>query len=219
MPRTRWGAKVPEDAAEAKEWLIDAAELCFERFGVVKTTLEDIATAANVSRGTVYRYFEGGRDEVVFAVLIREAERYESQLRRHLSRVRTVSDWPVEGVLFTVQVARQNPRLALLFAPEVAGQTGAFVGASELLRTRVRALIEPFIEQAKRQRVARPDLDAGEAAEWLIRVVVSLLTVPSTRRISEERRFLRSFLVPAFLANTKSRSPAAVVPIAGKRTK
>lgn len=121
--------------------------------------------------------------------------------------------------MFTVQVARENPRLALLFAPEVAGQTGAFVGASELLRARVRSLIEPFIEQAKRERIARPDLDAGEAAEWLIRVVVSLLSVPSSRSPSEERRFLRRFLVPAFEARGASRGPADIVPIKGKRSR
>lgn len=92
MAMTRWGAHAPESAAEAKERLIDAAESCFERFGVGKTTVEDIAAAASVSRGTVYRYFERGRDEVVFAVLMREADRYESQLRRRLARVKNIAD-------------------------------------------------------------------------------------------------------------------------------
>ncbi len=216
-PKTRWGANAPEDAAQARERLIDSAESCFERFGVAKTSIEDVATAANVSRATVYRYFEGGRDEIVLAVLLREADRFEKQLRQRLSRVRSITNYPVEGVIFAVQTARSNPRVALLFAPEVAGQTGAFVGASEVLHERVRGLIEPFIAQAQKQGIARSDLDADEAAEWLIRTVVSLLTVPSKRGIPEERRFLRHFLVPAFLASAGSRPSATVVPITGGR--
>ena len=43
-------------AAEARELLLDATERCFERYGIAKTTIDDIADEAGVSRGTVYRY-------------------------------------------------------------------------------------------------------------------------------------------------------------------
>ena len=76
MPRTRWGAEAPEDAPAAKGRLVDAAAACFERYGVTKTSVEDIATEAHVSRATVYRYFEGGRDELVLCVGLREVRRF-----------------------------------------------------------------------------------------------------------------------------------------------
>ncbi len=74
------------------------------------------------------------------------------------------------------------------------------------------------MEIAKEQGIARSDLDADGAAEWLIRVSVSLLTVPSARSPAAERRYLRRFLVPAFLADLGTRGPAEVVNLPRKKT-
>jgi len=49
----------PNDPDTARDRLLDAAEACFERSGISKTTVEDIAKQASVSRATVYRYFAG----------------------------------------------------------------------------------------------------------------------------------------------------------------
>ncbi|MBI1843295.1 MAG: TetR/AcrR family transcriptional regulator, partial [Actinobacteria bacterium] len=43
MPKLRWGAEAPTDSDQSRERLIDAAEACFERYGVMKTTVEDVA--------------------------------------------------------------------------------------------------------------------------------------------------------------------------------
>ena len=55
MTRLRWGDQVPADVDAARERLIDAAEACIDRVGLAKTTVEDIAAAAKVSRATIYR--------------------------------------------------------------------------------------------------------------------------------------------------------------------
>ena len=39
MSQLRWGTEAPNDTAAARERLIDAAEACFQRFGVMKTTV------------------------------------------------------------------------------------------------------------------------------------------------------------------------------------
>ncbi len=211
----RWGAgAAPEGVGEARERLIDAAEACFERYGVAKTTLEDVASAAHVSRGTVYRYFEGGRDEIVLAVVMREADRFEKMLAERMRRVRDISRMPVEGIIFTLKTVRTNPRLALLFAPEVAGQTGAFVGASSVVHARVRNFLAPLMDAGKKQGIVRKDLTADEAAEWMIRLVVSFVSVPDGRSDADERRFLDKFVRPAFLMpSARPKRPAEVVPL------
>ena len=63
MASTRWGADTRMGVDDAVRRLIDAAESCFDHYGVAKTSVEDIADEAKVSRATVYRYFAGGRDE------------------------------------------------------------------------------------------------------------------------------------------------------------
>lgn len=59
----RWGsgARV-DDLKTGKKLLLEAAVSCFTAKGVKATTIEDIASVANVTRRTVYRYFTGKAD-------------------------------------------------------------------------------------------------------------------------------------------------------------
>ena len=61
MARRKTGNVLSGDLDEAREQIMVAAEAVFTRFGVVKTTMDDIGRQAGVSRPTVYRYF-GDRD-------------------------------------------------------------------------------------------------------------------------------------------------------------
>ena len=48
--------------------VLDAALDCCERWGRSKTTVDDIATEAGISRATLYRMFPGGRDNLFEAL-------------------------------------------------------------------------------------------------------------------------------------------------------
>ena len=208
MARTRWGAEAPEDARAAKRRLVAAATACFERYGVAKTSVEDVATEAHVSRATVYRYFPGGRDELVLAVGMREVSRFGGEVQRKVAKQPTAVDALVEGVMLTVAAVQQRPTLALLFAPDIAGHTGVLAGGSEALHRAVVDYTKPLFETAQRQGTVRAGLDAADAAEWIIRMVMSLATSPSRRRPSDQRRFLREYFVPAFLPPKTGRTHA-----------
>ncbi|WP_269533501.1 TetR family transcriptional regulator [Chitinimonas sp. BJYL2] len=54
--------RTKEQAAETREQLLDAAEAVFLRKGVGKTTLDDIAREANLTRGAVYWHFKDKGD-------------------------------------------------------------------------------------------------------------------------------------------------------------
>ena len=61
-----------------RERVIDATLRCLARHGTIKTTVDDIAREASVSRATVYRTFPGGRDELLAAVVDTEVARLVS---------------------------------------------------------------------------------------------------------------------------------------------
>jgi AcrR family transcriptional regulator len=61
---------VPEHEVAGR--ILDAGEECVARWGVAKTTLDDIARAAGCSRATVYRTFPGGKEPLLHALLARE---------------------------------------------------------------------------------------------------------------------------------------------------
>jgi AcrR family transcriptional regulator len=186
-------------ADSAKRHLIDAADACFDRNGVAKTSVEDIADMANVSRATVYRHFPGGRDELVLAVAKREFARFTAETSRKRNRRPGFAEGLVEAVLFTVRAARERPKLAMVIVPEAAGLSSPIQGGAEVLHAAVRGMLGPVLDQAKDRDRARQDIDIDDAAEWLIRMISSLLSIPSQRPIAQERRFLHEFFIPAFL--------------------
>jgi AcrR family transcriptional regulator len=194
----RWGDDVPEDPEEARERVLDAAEECFTRFGVSKTTVEDVARAAGISRATVYRYFSDGRDEIILGVVVRETDRYLTRLSGRLARQSGLADAVVEYISTTVQSARREERLGRLFTMSEIGTTSRLLEAgSDVLFQRCVDFWRPHLERWADQ--VRPGLDPAETAEHLLRIVLSLLTVDGPKRRSPEaiKTYVRRYVVPA----------------------
>jgi AcrR family transcriptional regulator len=63
------GAQVKEEKAES---ILNTAKKMFGRYGLQKTTLDEIARMARVAKATIYNYF-GSKDSVYLEVLRREA--------------------------------------------------------------------------------------------------------------------------------------------------
>lgn len=199
----RWGVHAPSTVASARERLIDATALCLERFGVAKTTVEDVAAAAQVSRATVYRYFDG-RDALILGVLERDAKQF---MERLVSRIRDQQDVGVaivESVVFTVSSVRADPHLALLFAPDAVGATFSIPGTTGLIFRLTSEALRPTLERARDADILREGLNIDEAAEWILRTTLSLLSVPTQRTETEDRRLLMTYLVPALVKTPQS---------------
>lgn len=199
MARESWGSEAPTSVDDARDRLVDAAEVCFTRFGVAKTTLEDIATEAGVSRATVYRYFGGGRDEIILGVVLREGREFLASLDHRVQREQTLGDAIVEGVLYTVAAVRRSDHLALLFAPEVAGHTTSIAGASAALYELTQDFLRPIFDQARTSGQLRDGIVSEDAAEFVLRMILSLLSVAGPRRRpqAKEREFLRTYCAGA----------------------
>ena len=51
--------------------ILDAAQAVFAEKGYQNATLDEIAQRAEFGKGTLYNYFEGGKEEILFAILDR----------------------------------------------------------------------------------------------------------------------------------------------------
>ncbi len=202
MPKLRWGTQAPANTETARERLIDAAEACFERFGVMKTTVEDVATEAKVSRATVYRYFDG-RDELLLGVLMREGRRFLDRLSSIFTSEPDFGIALIEGTIFTIAAIREDDKLALLFTPDAAGTTSSVAGASEAVFNLTSDFMRPFIEAAAAKGQLREGLSINEASEWMLRTVLSFLTVqgPVERDENALRKYLNTYFLPALLTS------------------
>lgn len=188
-----------------RQRLVDAAEVCFHRHGLAKTTIEDIASEALVSRSTVYRHV-GDRDELLLEVLLRAADRFFDRLQKRVTTELTISGALVDGVLYTLESVRRDEDLMLLFAPEAIGYTTRIAGSSEAIFARTAERLRPMIEPAQEAGEMRSDLTVEEIAQWMTRIVFSFLVLPGGVDSPDDvRDQLERFLIPALVPDDQAR--------------
>jgi AcrR family transcriptional regulator len=191
--RRKPGKTLPPE--QVREQLIDAAEACFERYGITKITMDDIARAANVSRPAIYRHF-GDRDGLIMAVVFRRAEALIERGREFIAQQPTLAAALVEGTLFLVEGTRQDPFVRLLVSPEHMGMSEAAVDLSA-------RIWEPFLAAAQERGELAPERNLRDLSRWI--VMVSIMFVSRFDLIPDDpempRRMLREFFLPAFRAD------------------
>jgi AcrR family transcriptional regulator len=186
-----------------RERLLDAAEGCLTQFGPQKTSMEDVARAAGMSRATVYRYFEN-RDALLLGVASRQSANLAADAISYLSRFDNISDWLVEGLLFTLRELPKRPVFASLVTSLDSRASGSlFLGSAGLTQIGVNVL-RPMFANAKEQGLLRDDIDLDMLIEWLLRVLWTYLNAPSQAASDEEgmRRLFHMMLIPAVLKDT-----------------
>lgn len=161
----------------AAETILDAAAELFRARGVAATGMAEVAAAAGCSRATLYRYFEN-RQALRVAFVHREARRIGAVVAREVDGVADPQARVVDAVLAALRSVRSDPTLAAWFRPEASSIATELAHASDV----IAALSASF-------------LGDGPEARWLVRVIVSLLTVPGADE-AEERALLSRFVAP-----------------------
>jgi AcrR family transcriptional regulator len=204
MTSTRWGTSRNVDAQEARERILDAASRCFDRIGVPKTTVVDVAREAKITRTTLYRYFEN-REAIVVGVMLRETHYFRERLLEALSGIDDVGEFIVEGILFCLREAPKRPLHIYLSGGEASNLMGRLFLSSEQLFEIGIELLQPLFEPAREKGLLRDGIEISTLLEWASRITLSYLTTPSSRIADEEemREILRRLLLPAVMANPR----------------
>jgi AcrR family transcriptional regulator len=155
-------------AEELERPLMDAVRRCVVRWGLRKTTLEDIAREAGVGRATVYRAFPGGKERLADAVLCHEVVRLFEQCDAALSAAATLDTLVVTGVSAALGVMTEDEvvRSILTHEPELVLPRFAFHQLDRFLDV-AAALCRPHLSRFLPEAAVRP------ASDLLARLVLS----------------------------------------------
>lgn len=170
---------------------LDAAAECFLRFGVRKTSVQDVARVLEVNRTTVYRQV-GNVDSIVRLLTAREVHRHLSEAYRRTS----VDELTPQGLVLLlaemIRIVRDHPIVAKVLQDE-RDLVGALVQSSNEVFTRIAALITPAIAGAMATgQIAQRD--PAVVSQWLARISASTILSPPPGDLEE---FLGELLVPA----------------------
>jgi AcrR family transcriptional regulator len=167
-------AGAPVDGTVVRDRVLTAALGCVARAGVRRSTLDDVARAAGLSRATLYRHFPGGREAVLAALLERERDRFFAEVGAAMSDAPGLEEALAAGVRTAAGVLGAHAALAAVLdrEPEVVQPALAFAGMDRLLALAVGRL-------APRLGAWLGPAEAARATEWATRVVVSYLLCPA----------------------------------------
>lgn len=175
--------------------ILEAAGRCVARWGLAKTTVDDVAREAGCGRASIYRKFPGGRDELFASLLQREERRFFDSVSARLDRADTLEELVVAAVVEATRFLRGHEGLQYVLAHEPE-QVLPFVAFDR---------IQPLLDRAT--LLAGPHLlryvtldDVAPVAEWITRLVLSYALQPSPHvDLADEtdaRRFVAAYLRP-----------------------
>lgn len=188
-----------------RDRLIDAAEKCLRAKGIRATTVSEVAEAARVSRGWLYRHFPD-KVSLLGAAIVRLNDAYWSEAHAMLERVDGLDRQLVAGIMHG-RTAYDDPgallmRLRVDEPEEFAACAGAGVQG---LVPDLAEFWSRYLSAARERGEIHADTDVAEASEWVARVVISLATVPGeTLDVGDDAAVLthvRRYVMPGLRAD------------------
>ena len=162
-----------DDRTSTRVRLVDGALACLARQGIAKTTVDDIARAAGLSRATAYRAFPRGKEGILAAVVETEVARLFSSLAVVMGEASDIEDVLVAGMVESARWLRDHAALGYLLEHEPATVLPyvTFGGFDRVMQV-ASDLAAPFFA-----RWLEPE-QASRAAEWAVRIVMAYCSTP-----------------------------------------
>lgn len=193
----RWGSGSRADETDAREKLVQAAQVCYQEKGISKTRIQDIAQQAKVTRRTVYRYF-ANQQEVLIAVFARVIDDYWLDVLKHCKTIKHFPDAVIEALVFSIDYARDAPRHQYMFSSQAQAITNQVYTETDIFAQATVAGLQRLHLQSTGK--AFPDTEKlMMLAEWFNRLILSFVGNPSRSYGSEQRlrALMETMLKPA----------------------
>lgn len=174
--------------------IVQAAYRCFERYGIRKTTIEDLAHGAGITRATVYKYFSG-KQAIVNHLVDLEIQDINARVRQKFVRGDTIEQSLTECLLLIMRAAADNPYLRNLFESIEHLSTAADIRSDvhQKQRDRWGTLLEDAIEAGE----LAADLTLDDIVSWLTQSEQMLLIKLDSVDMDDDqlRHFIRRMII------------------------
>ncbi len=184
-----------QELNDTKAKILRSALNLVAQVGISKVTIEEVATICDISRMTIYRYFPGGKEQLIADVIAHEAFNWLEELMEYVSQYNDFEDVAVYGIMFARTKLLEHKVLNKVLdeEPEV------LLPMLTIEANRVIAFIHLYVvTQLFKVKMAK-GLDADEVAEYLAHMLLSVIVSPGSWDLTDESA-VRILVKSQFLA-------------------
>ena len=190
-------------ATPAQQAVAEALLVCLGRWGLRKTTMDDVAREAGMSRATLYRLYPGGRDQIMAAAAAGEILALADQVRAAVDATVDLEEALVTAVHVASTFLASHEALGELREHDpVAFERLLTFDHLEMAYEAAAWTVGPAFE-----RHCRVASEAAEVAVLIARLVVSHLAWPSPAfdlsRRGDAARLVSTFVLPGLRAEPR----------------
>lgn len=195
------GAQV-EESNSMEERILDATQQCIERFGIRRTSMEEVARVGKLSRGSIYKHFKD-KESLVQGLFRRHQELYLNGIEAQLLKEAALVD-----KLALAVIAARKDRQESVFASlaEIEPETVAMMYLNPAFYSRSIAFWPPHVRMAQASGEISPDLEVELVTDIIMRLVVSLVLFPSMGVELKNPKAVRRYLGQALYAGILRKS-------------
>jgi AcrR family transcriptional regulator len=168
-------ASAGPDPLSLRDRLLAATYQCVMRFGLGKTTIEDVVKESGLSRATIYRQFPGGRDELLLETVGWELANYFNALADHVRDAPDLEQLLEQGLVFAHRSVTEHLVLRKILDTEPERLLPLLTVESAKTLPFIADFLHPYLVREADQGRLRPDVEIDRAAEYLARAILSLI--------------------------------------------
>jgi AcrR family transcriptional regulator len=179
-PEPAGRASEPGDALGVRQRLLTSTYTCVSRYGLAKTTVEDVVKDSGVSRATIYRHFPGGREELLRETVGWEIGRYFIRLADHVQDDPDLAHLLEDGLVFARRSLLEHELLQKILVTEPERLLGLLSTEATKTLPFIADFLRPYLAREQQAGRLRPGVDLDAAADYLARSVLSLIGAPGS---------------------------------------
>ena len=163
---------------EPRERVLAATYACVARFGMGKTTVEDVVKESGVSRASIYRLFPGGKDQLLRETVGWEMNHFFGRLAEAVYDAPDFASLLEEGLVFAHRSIQEHEVLRKVLETEPDRLLPLITVEQHRVLDFITAFLLPYLEREQRAGRVRPGVDLDAATEYVARLVLSLIGSP-----------------------------------------
>jgi AcrR family transcriptional regulator len=180
--------------SEPRGRVLEGAYECVARFGLAKTTIDDVAKESGVSRATIYRLFPGGRDQLLREAVGWEMDRFFVRLGEAVFAAPDFASLLEDALVFARRSVLDHAVLQKVLVTEPGRLVALITVEQHRVLEFITAFLLPYLEREEAAGRLRAGVDRHQAADYVARMMLSLIGSPGRWDLDDRAQVRRLVL-------------------------